>query len=199
MRKYKIIGLIGPTGAGKSEVAQIFKLLDCAVVDADQLSHTTLVKDSVTLRLLCSIFGNDIVDDDGNPLRRVIAQRAFASQDNTKLLNSITHPQIYMSALSEFKKLVDNGYKYIIFDAPTLIESNGQFLCDTIITVTANIETRINRIIGRDNITYDQALARVNAQQPDDYYISHSDYVICNDGDISSLIKQVNEIFMEEQ
>ena len=128
MRKYRIIGLTGPTGSGKSIAADIFRQLGFSVVNADELSRKSLRKGSVTLRILQAIFGNDIADSSGEPNRQLIAQRAFSSKENTKILNAVTHSQIYMLAMAEFKALTDSGAENIVFDAPTLLDGNGQFV-----------------------------------------------------------------------
>lgn len=195
MRTFKIVGLTGSTGSGKSTVANMLIKKGCAVVDADLLSREITKKNSPCLKVLSAEFGSDILNADGTLNRQILAEKAFASQDKVELLNSLTHPFIYMLAIKRIKEYADKGYKIIIFDAPVLFESSGDVLCDITVSVISSTENRISRIMSRDSITKPQAMQRINVQKQDEYYISKSDIIIENNGDIKQTEERVNEIF----
>lgn len=192
--KSKIIGLTGPTGSGKSTAAKILKNLGCAVIDADEIARNALTKGTTCVNQLAIAFGKDILDKDGNVIRSALAKKAFSNKQNTQLLNSITHPWVFLQTLKLAKDYQNIGYKYIVFDAPVLFESNADIMCSTIISVIAAKETRINRITIRDNITREQALQRMSVQQTDEFYINNSDYIINGEKDITQLEQQLKEI-----
>ena len=192
MRTFKIVGLTGSTGSGKSTVANMLIQKGCAVVDADALSREITEKDSPCLK---AEFGGDILNADGTLNRKKLAEKAFVSLETVELLNSLTHPFIYMLAIKRIKEYADKGYKIIIFDAPVLFESSGDVLCDITVSVISSTENRISRIMSRDNITKAQAMQRINVQKQDEYYISQSDIIIENNGDIRQTEERVNEIF----
>lgn len=194
MRTFKIVGLTGSTGSGKSTVANMLIKKGCAVVDADALSREITKKNSPCLKVLSAEFGSDILNADGTLNRQILAEKAFASQDKVELLNSLTHPFIYMLAIKRIKEYADKGYKIIIFDAPVLFESSGDVLCDITVSVISSTENRISRIMSRDSITKPQAMQRINVQKQDEYYISKSDIIIENNGDIKQTEERVNEI-----
>ncbi|MBQ9081911.1 MAG: dephospho-CoA kinase [Clostridia bacterium] len=89
----RVIGLTGPTGAGKSEAARALAAAGCVIVDADQLSRKAVAAPAC-LQALAEAFGSDILLSDGTLNRRELARRAFAAPDKEQLLNRITHPRI---------------------------------------------------------------------------------------------------------
>ena len=196
IKPYTLIGLTGPTGAGKGQVANILREQGFATVDADKIAHKAL-ENSECIKELVEAFGENILNSDGTINRRKLASYAFENETSTKRLNSITHPVILQLATEEFEQLAKEGYKNIVFDAPTLFESGSHTLCDKIIAVTADFGTRLERIIKRDNITKDEAIARMSAQKPSEFYAEKADFVITNDTDLESLKTQTSEIVKE--
>jgi dephospho-CoA kinase len=172
-----VIGLTGPTGAGKSTVAQIFRELGCAVIDADLLARE-VVQDPCCLKALCSEFGADIVTSDGKLDRHLLAKRAFSSPDHTERLNRITHPAIGRETVQRIEKLQDTGVRAIILDAPLLFESGSGAFCKATIAVTAPLEIRLERIIKRDGITEEAAKERMNAQHSNEFYEHQAEYIL---------------------
>lgn len=193
---YRLIGLTGPTGSGKSLISNIFKEHGCAVVDADSVAHKALAE-AECISQLTETFGKDILRPDGNINRKELAACAFSSEENTQKLNNITHPIILKLATEEFHRLSKEGYKNIIFDAPTLFESGSHKLCRDIVAVIAPTELRKKRIMLRDNLTDEQATARINAQKADSFYTDRADYTILNDGDKTALTSRTEDIIKE--
>lgn len=174
------IGLTGKTGAGKSTVADLLKEKGCYIIDGDVIARQITEKGSEVLPILQKEFGEDILDKNGELIRKKLAQRAFSSKENTAVLNSITHPVIKERSLIEIKNAESLGYKTAIIDAAALLDSDCKDLCDKIIVVTAPEEIRLERILQRDGITPEQAMTRINAQKSDEYYFSHADIIIRN-------------------
>ena len=172
------LGLTGKTGAGKSTVANLLKEKDCYIIDGDIIARQITEKGSEVLPLLQKAFGDDILDDNGELIRAVLAKRAFSSKENTALLNSITHPVIKQRCADEMAKAESLGYKTALIDAAALLDSDCKDLCDKIIVVTAPEDIRLQRILERDRITKEQAMTRINAQKSDEYYFSHADIII---------------------
>ena len=98
-------------------------------------------------------------------------------------------------SVEECPDMDKNGEKYIVLDAPTLIESGAAGICDVIITVVADEDVRLSRIMERDNIDCDAAQRRMSAQPKPDFYIENSDYTVYNNGDIESLTEQISRIY----
>ncbi len=174
------IGLTGKTGAGKSTVALYLKEKGCYIIDGDVIARQITEKGSEVLPLLQKAFGNDILDSDGNLIRKLLAQRAFSAKENTELLNSITHPEIKRRCEKEIALARNKGYKTAVIDAAALLEGDCKDLCQKIAVVTAPEEIRLERILSRDGITSRQAMTRIKAQKDDDYYFRQADIIIRN-------------------
>lgn len=195
-KKYRLIGLTGPTGAGKSSVCKFFAEKGFSIVDADKIAHKALRDPDCTHNLVKS-FGNSILNADDSINRKALAKCAFSDKESTQKLNSITHPAIIKLSLREFEKLSDEGFESIVFDAPTLFEAGMDSLCDYIVSVIAPVEIRVERIKQRDSLNDEQAKARISAQKDDIFYANRSDFVIVNDTDEDTLRKRTEAIIKE--
>ena len=174
------LGLTGKTGAGKSTVAELLKEKGCYIIDGDVIARQITEKGSEVLPILQKAFGEDILDENGELIRALLAKRAFSSKESTALLNSITHPVIKQRCAEEMAKGESLGYRTALIDAAALLDSDCKDLCHKIIVVTAPEDVRLKRILERDPITKEQAMTRINAQKSDEYYFSHADIIIRN-------------------
>ncbi len=195
---YTVIGLTGPTGSGKTLVSSMFAEKGFAVVNADEVAHKALLNPEYIEKLI-EAFGEGILLEDGSVSRPALAEVAFSSKKNTELLNRISHPLIIRMCKEEFEHLYEEGFERILFDAPTLFESEGHKLCAFTIAVLADDKTRLSRIMARDNITPEQAKSRMKAQKSYEFYSNRADFVIMNEGDIDSLRRCTEEIIKELQ
>ncbi|MBQ2603566.1 MAG: dephospho-CoA kinase [Clostridia bacterium] len=180
MRDFFIVGLTGQTGAGKSTVAKFFEKEGFVIIDADKLARQIMEKGSLTLKLVTAVFGNDVLYADGALNRQKLAQKAFSSEENTRLLNEITHPRILSETLKICREYTDKGRKYFLIDAPLLFEGCFDILCDTVVCVTAPKEIRLERLKKRDGLSEEKLLERMNAQHDEEFYIKRADYIIRN-------------------
>lgn len=190
--KNRVIGLTGQTGAGKSTVSAMAESYGCHIINADKVAREATAKNSECLKRLAEFFGNDIIDSNGECVRKLLAQRAFSSKENTDMLNSITHPMI-IRRISEYIGMYGDD-ETVIIDAPQLFESGCDRLCDRIIAVTAPKAVRLERIIMRDGISRQDALLRINAQHNEDYYTERADFIIDGSGSIEYVRKKVKDI-----
>ena len=179
--KTPVIGITGQTGSGKTTLCTALREAGCEIIDGDIVARDA-VKNPAVLKALCDYFGNDIIAD-GSLDRRKLAGRAFSSEEGTKALNDITHPEITRIILDKIDSARAQGAKAAVIDAAALFESPLVPYCDIIVSVLAKLDTRIERIISRDSITREAALVRANAQGSEEYYASKSDIIIRNDGE----------------
>ena len=159
-----ILGLTGPTGAGKSSASAICKSLGIKHIDCDIIARKATEKGEKGLSAVVRVFGDDILNTDGTLNRKALAEKAFKNSENTELLNKTLLPIIHEMVLSEI------NCDKVLLDAPTLFESGVDKICNKTVAVLSDKEIRLKRILARDNITEEQALLRINAGKPDEFY-----------------------------
>lgn len=188
-----VVGLTGQTGAGKSTVSKVFASNGFAVVDADQVARKIVEKGTKCLDEIADLFGQQVINVDGTLNRKALAGIVFSDKSRLEALNTITYPYITGEILRQIRLHSLKGEKLILLDAPTLFESRADDFCEIIISVLADADIREKRIIARDSLTAEQARKRMNSQLDEDFFRSHSDYIIQNNGRIDL----VNEIAAE--
>lgn len=197
MKRPIIIGLTGQTGAGKSTVAGMMKTLGAEIIDADQIAREIFISDIDCLKRLADIFGSDIIKEDGSCNRKLLAQRAFSTKENTLLLNQITHPCILNKTREYISMYAKAGAEIVVFDASQLYESGGEILCDFVIAVTAPQELRLQRILKRDHLSKEDAFLRIHAQNPEEYYTKKAEFIINGSQNKPSILQEVKEILRQ--
>ena len=189
-----VIGLTGPTGAGKSTVAEAFEKAGCKTIDADLVARQA-VTDEKCLADLKAAFGNDI-EKNGTLDRRLLARRAFSSEKGAAKLNAVTHPVIMDEVKKRIAQYQPSGARAILLDAALLFESGADSLCNTTVAVTAPVEIRLNRIMSRDGISKELAEARIGAQKENSYYNERARYRLdgtMNRDNIQAAVNQLLE------
>lgn len=195
-KEFKIIGLTGQSGAGKSTVTEVFESYGVKAVDADTLAHIAL-KTEKCKENLRKAFGESIFDESGEVIRKALARLAFADKESTELLNNCTHPVIRELSIKAFENAKSEGYKAVVFDAPTLFESGLDSICSQVVSVIAQKELRAQRIMQRDNLTLSDAMLRLNAQHPDSFYTDKSDFIIENNSTADELTAKAHQLCKE--
>ena len=194
IEKVYIVGLTGPTGSGKSEVSRVLANQHIPVIDADELARQVVEPGSECLARLVQELTEAILHDDGSLNRRQLAKRAFATPEDTKLLNSITHPYIIERTKKILMTLEQMREPAAVIDAPLLFESGMDVICELTIAVVSPYERRLARIMERDGLTKTQAEQRMSAQQDEAFYAGRADRVLRNDGDVEQLRAQALEL-----
>ena len=186
----QIIGLTGPTGAGKSSAVANAEKFGITVIDCDKTVHEIFKGDEDCKTALKTAFGEDIVKN-GEVDRRALAEKAFSSKENTRLLNETVFPFVTYRILADIESAKGN---IVLLDAPTLFESGIDEICGSTVAILANKDTRLKRILARDDISEEAALARMGAGQDDEFYLERADYVIYNNAQQSDFESEFNNL-----
>ncbi len=190
----KLIGITGPTGAGKSIICDRLQELGIPCIDADRVYHNMLLPPSECLDAIRASFGSDIFSPDGKLDRAELAAIVFADPKKLELLNRTVLGHVLCEIRLRISEYRRRGFDTVVVDAPTLIESGFNKECTAVIAVLAPEEHRLVRIKERDSLTEEKALSRIRAQKSDDFYKENADVVIFNDGDLSALVHKTDDI-----
>jgi dephospho-CoA kinase len=187
------VGITGGIGTGKSTVCKIFACLGVPVLDTDALAKQ-LMNTNVELQIkLQQSFGDDVIVN-GQVLRKKLASRAFASEHQTQLLNTIVHP--YVFAAIDAWDAKQNAI-YTIRESALLIETGSYKKLDIIIGITAPDSLRMQRILNRNiSETAITIQARMDKQMPEKEKQQFYDFTINNGGE-QLLIPQVLQIHQQ--
>jgi pantetheine-phosphate adenylyltransferase len=173
-----IIGLTGSSGTGKSNIAQ---LTGFYVIDVDKIYHEILEKDEDLRYELSKTFNTCN--------RKELADIVFENVEELNKLNTITAKYL----IKAVEEKIQSANTDIIIDAAVLFELGLHEKCHTTFAVIVDYETKINRIIKRDNLSPKQAKARINAQKPDDFYSKSADYIIHNNGCVTAAVQTLKK------
>lgn len=189
-----IIGITGSIGSGKTTVAKLFGKHHYSRIDADEMSHELMGKNSVIYKKLIAAFGNRILDANKDIDRKRLSDIVFNDAKKLKNLNSITHPIIIKSIKNKIqqiqKKCGDNAM--IIIDAPLLLETKARNLADKIIVVKCEKNKAIERL--SKNFSKEKIEKILNAQMTLKDKLKFADFVIDNNKGLKHLENQVIKI-----
>ncbi len=195
MANIRIIGLTGGIGSGKSTVAAMLASLGAKVINADFIGHEVLAEDPGIKAQLVNHFGSSILNPDSTINREALAKAAFASHDDIEFLNRLMHPEIHSRILSLIKLQKEAGTKFLVIEAPLLIEAGWAGLADTVWVTEAPLETRLARLVAR-GMSQSQVLERINAQMSDEKRGAFAHIIIDTNIDLARLQAQITELFI---
>lgn len=186
------VGLTGGIGSGKSTVAFIFELLGIPVYSSDRAARHLMENDPVIKSEIINLLG--IKSYQNTQLnRKYIASLVFENETLLGKLNAIVHPAVY----EDFNIWISKQKAtYVIKESALLLDTLRHQPVDQIITVFAPREIRIERIMNRDGLSFEETTLRMSQQRSDKEFLDNSDYVVVNDN-VHSLSRQVLTIHNE--
>ncbi len=186
------IGLTGSIACGKSTVSSFLRENGYTVVDADAISHALTTPGGAALPAIRKAFGDGVFSG-GCLDRRALGSLVFTDSQKRAQLNAILHPMILSSIYTALEENDAPG-KLIFADVPLLYECSMESHFDRVWVVAAQEETQLGRLMTRDSLTKEEALARIRSQMPLEEKRRRADAVIMTDGPIAQTQKQVRRL-----
>ncbi|TGU74011.1 dephospho-CoA kinase [Geomonas terrae] len=194
----RIIGLTGGIASGKTTVARLFEKLGVPVIDADKLAREVVEPGTQGLARIVDAFGAKVLNPDGSLNRAELGAVVFADPAARRILEGITHPAIRRLAEEKLQRLRETGTGTAFYVAPLLIEAGITSRVHEVWVVYLDRETQLERLMARDGLSREAALARIASQMPMDEKKRLGRIVIDNCGSRKELEAQVLRLWEEE-
>ncbi|HEH8273259.1 TPA: dephospho-CoA kinase [Staphylococcus aureus] len=193
----KVIGLTGGIASGKSTVSELLSVFGFKVVDADKAAREAVKKGSKGLAQVREVFGDEAIDGNGEMNRRYMGDLVFNHPEKRLELNAIIHPIVRDIMEEEKQEYLKQGYN-VIMDIPLLFENELENTVDEVWVVYTSESIQMDRLMQRNNLSLEDAKARVYSQISIDKKSRMADHVIDNLGDKLELKQNLERLLEEE-
>ncbi len=187
-----VVVLTGGIASGKTTVSNLFAGRGVPIVDTDVIAHQIVEPGQSTLEQISDEFGPDFLNAEGRLDRRKMRDAIFSNPRLKKRLENILHPAIAAEASRQVALLEE---RWCILVVPLLVESGLFSWINRVLVVDVEEEIQINRVMARDEISREQALAILNAQASRQERLVLADDVIENNGSLEQLQTRVDQLY----
>lgn len=210
-----VLGLTGGIGTGKTTAAEYLVSKGFEHIDADAIGRELTATGSPVLRILEETFAErsskrsflgkpTVINADGSLDRKALASIVFSDPEEKRKLDGIMFPaiaRIISERIEDAGRWIEDGGsgKRLLLDAPLLFEAGLDRLCNKVLLITCDLDTRVDRVTERDDSTREDVHARIRSQMSDEDKMTRADYVVDNSGSIHSLRVQLDDILAELQ
>lgn len=185
----KRLGVTGGIGSGKTTVCRVFRVLGVPVFMADDVAQSLMNTDADIMQRINNVTGHNMYPD-GHLDRKGLAHMIFNQPGILQKVNDIVHPAV----LDYFERWSDEqNAPYVIMEAAILYESRADVKVDRVASVSAPVEERISRVMGRSELSRTQVMERINNQMEDSEREERSYYLI-NNADNEMIIPEILKI-----
>ncbi len=197
-----IIGITGPSGAGKTTALRVLETMGGQVYDCDAIYHEMLASDGELLGRIEAAFPGAVKDYTLD--RKALGARVFADPEGLEKLTNLTQPLVKQRVLAQIRASdaapaacspFPVPSRFAVIDAIGLFESGLGEECSLTVAVVAAPEIRLRRLMARDGITEDYARARISAQKPAEWYSAHADIALENNGSEEDFARTCRDVF----
>lgn len=187
----KVIGITGGIASGKSTASNMVREMGFTVIDADYASRVVVEPGQKAYGEIIDQFGESILHEDGTLNREKLGAIIFTDEEKRKQLNQIVHPAVRTYMNEEREAAFERGEKIVFLDIPLLFESKLTHMVDKTVLIYVDQDVQLQRLMARNNLTEEQAKARINSQMPLSEKKALADEVIDNNMDIDRTRSQL--------
>lgn len=209
-----IVVLTGGIASGKSTVSRLLADMGVPVIDADLVAREIVEPGREAHDEIVEAFGPGVLREDGTIDRERLGKIVFADRALREKLERITHPRIGERMAQLMAACADTGAPAVVLDIPLYIENKVRhgvasksddvgrrpatdLQPHAVLVVTVDETAQVERLIGRDGLTREDARARLAAQMPLSEKAKHADYVIDNSGTPEQTAARVREVWKQ--
>lgn len=188
------IGITGGVGAGKSTVLDFLEQeYQAYVMKADEIGHLVMEPGQSCYEPVIALFGKQVIKNDKTIDRRLVSDVVFSHPDMLEKLNHIIHPAVkeYIRRQLALKK--EEGQRICVVEAALLLEDHYEEFCDTVWYICTDSEIRIRRLMESRGYTREKSMSIIASQAPEEFFRTHTDYVVTNNTDLEDTWQQIRE------
>ncbi|MEL4893870.1 dephospho-CoA kinase [Crocosphaera sp. Alani8] len=193
----KIIGLTGGISTGKTTVSSYLNTVcQIPVLDADSYAKEAVDKNSPILETIKQRYGSKICFQNGELNRKKLGDIVFNNLKEKQWLENKIHPYVRQRFQQEMENCQD---KIIVLDIPLLFESKLTYLVTEIWVVSCSYEQQLQRLMARNNLKEETAMARISSQLPLQEKIDQAHVVLDNSSTLNALYEQIEQALKIKQ
>jgi dephospho-CoA kinase len=200
----RIIGLTGGIATGKTTVANyLATAYSLPIFDADIYARDAVSINSPILQAIAQRYGKEILLADNSLNRPKLGEIIFTNQAERSWVENLIHPyvrdrlivetRLMSQRVAEVPSVVASGVaSLLVFVIPLLFEAQMTDLVTEIWVVSCSEQQQLARLMQRNNLTLEQAQARIHSQMPIAEKVARADIILDNNSTEDALLKQVD-------
>ena len=188
------LGITGGIGSGKSTAASFFEKNGAKVFNADKEAKKHLKHTSSLQHKIINAFGEGVTDNNKLSIKK-LAEVAFSSQIEQKILNGLMWPEIFVLIENQIKEYESKGNKLFVLDAAMIFEGNFEHMLDATLLISSRKTIRIKRALKRKNLHLEQIQNRMSLQMTEKDKKKRASYIIQNDGTLDNFHSALQEYY----
>lgn len=188
------IGITGGVGAGKSTVLDFLEQeYQAYVMKADEIGHLVMEPGQSCYEPVIALFGKQVIKNDKTIDRRLVSDVVFSHPDMLEKLNHIIHPAVKEYIRRQLALKNEEGQRICVVEAALLLEDHYEEFCDTVWYIHTDSEIRIRRLMESRGYTREKSMSIIASQAPEEFFRTHTDYVVTNNTDLEDTWQQIRE------
>ena len=188
------IGITGGVGAGKSTVLDFLEQeYQVYVMKADEIGHLVMEPGQSCYEPVIALFGKQVIKNDKTIDRRLVSDVVFSHPDMLEKLNHIIHPAVKEYIRRQLVLQKEEGQRICVVEAALLLEDHYEEFCDTVWYIHTDSEIRIRRLMESRGYTREKSMSIIASQAPEEFFRTHTDYVVINNTDLEETWQQIRE------
>ena len=191
-----IAGLTGGIASGKSTISRFLSDAGAQIIDADKIAREVVKPGTPGYDAILAFFGRTILLPDGDIDRKRLGEIIFNDPDKKARLDAIVHPLVFERSAEMIAQIAaETPDAVVIMDVPLLMEADMGRDLEEVIVVYVPETIQLERLMNRDGIDEQAAMARIRSQMPIEEKRKRATLVIDNSGTLSDSRRQAMAVF----